>query len=131
MRICINAWMIILGGNQRPSKHFFINVGTEPLLPVYYQHFSGSKCVFAQEHNATLVGIEPPIWSLGLYHWATALPCRYNGDMHKRLEQFVFWPDPTTDCGIICPLTSEKSMYNNVTTLMRFHFLSDLCHSCR
>ena len=39
-----------------PSQHFFSHVETEPPLQGYYQFFSGSKCVFAQEHNAAEVG---------------------------------------------------------------------------
>ena len=43
-----------------PSQHyFFSHVETEPPLPGHYQFFSGSKCVFAQEHNTAEVGIEP------------------------------------------------------------------------
>ena len=34
------------------------------------------------------------------------------------MAEFEFWPDPITDYGVSCPLTSEKSMYNVVTTLM-------------
>ena len=39
---------------------FFSHVGMEPPLPGYNQDFSGSKCVFAQEHNMAEVGNEPP-----------------------------------------------------------------------
>ena len=44
---------------KRSSHKFFSHVGTEPPLPGYYQYFSESKCVFAQEHNTAEVGIEP------------------------------------------------------------------------
>ena len=31
-----------------------------------------------------------------------------NKDMHESSEEFKIWPDPTTDCGVSCPLASEK-----------------------
>ena len=32
-----------------------------------------------------------------------------NDDMHDSLEEFKFRPDVTTDCGVSCPLVSEKT----------------------
>ena len=40
-----------------------------------------------------------------------------NKDMHERLDEFQFRPDTTTDSIVICPLATEKSMYNVVNTL--------------
>ena len=37
--------------------------------------------------------------------------------MHENLDEFEFVPDTTTDSGVICPLASEKLMYNIVNTL--------------
>ena len=31
-----------------------------------------------------------------------------NNDMHESLEEFEIRPDLTTDCGVSCPLGSEK-----------------------
>ena len=32
-----------------------------------------------------------------------------NDDMHESSEEFEIRPDLTTDCGVSCPLASEKS----------------------
>ena len=32
-----------------------------------------------------------------------------NDDMNESLEEFEIRPDLTTDCGVSCPLASEKS----------------------
>ena len=53
-----------------------------------------------------------------------------NEGMHESLNEFEFWPDPTTDYGVGCSLTSEKSNYNVVATLVP-SFCSDLLYSCR
>ena len=37
--------------------------------------------------------------------------------MHESLDEFQFRLDTTTDSRVICPLASEKSMYNVVNTL--------------
>ena len=37
--------------------------------------------------------------------------------MHESLDEFKFWPDTTTDSGVICPRASENLMYNAVNTL--------------
>ena len=37
--------------------------------------------------------------------------------MHESLDEFKFRPDTTTNTRVICPCTSEKLMYNVVTTL--------------
>ena len=37
--------------------------------------------------------------------------------MHKSLYESKFPPDPNTNIGVICPLASEKLIYNVVTTL--------------
>ena len=37
--------------------------------------------------------------------------------MHESLDEFKFWPDTTTNTRVICPCSSEKLMYNVVTTL--------------
>ena len=31
-----------------------------------------------------------------------------NDDMHESSEEFEFWPDWTTHCGVSCPLMCEK-----------------------
>ena len=31
-----------------------------------------------------------------------------NDDMHESSKEFEIRPDPTTDCGVSCPLASEK-----------------------
>ena len=31
-----------------------------------------------------------------------------NDDMHESWEEFEIRPDPTTDCGVSCPLVSGK-----------------------
>ena len=31
-----------------------------------------------------------------------------NDDMHESSEEFEIWLDLTTDCGVSCPLASEK-----------------------
>ena len=31
------------------TKQLFSHVGTEPLLPVYYQYFSGNKCILLKD----------------------------------------------------------------------------------
>ena len=38
--------------------------------------------------------------------------------MHKSLDEFKFRPDTTTNFRVICPCTSEKLMYNVVSTLV-------------
>ena len=43
----------------RPSQEIFSHVGTEPLLPGYYQYFLCVKCL-AQGYNTGEVGFEPP-----------------------------------------------------------------------
>ena len=40
-----------------------------------------------------------------------------NKKMHKRLDEFKFRPDTTTNSAVICPGVSEKLMYNDVNTL--------------
>ena len=37
--------------------------------------------------------------------------------MHENLDEYKFRPDTTTDSGVICPLASEKLMFNVVNTL--------------
>ena len=37
--------------------------------------------------------------------------------MHKRLNEFKFRPDTTTNSRVICPFVSKKLMYNVVNTL--------------
>ena len=37
--------------------------------------------------------------------------------MHECLNEFEFRRDPTFDYGVICPWTSEKSIYNLVAML--------------
>ena len=39
----------------RLSQQFLSHVGMEPPLPVYYQYFSGMKCL-AQGHNMAEIG---------------------------------------------------------------------------
>ena len=45
-----------------------------------------------------------------------------NKTHHKSLNEFEFWQNSTTDLGVSCPLTSEKSM-NNVVTALACSFL--------
>ena len=40
-----------------------------------------------------------------------------NKDMHESLDEFNFRPDTDTNTSVICLCTSEKLMYNVVTTL--------------
>ena len=40
-----------------------------------------------------------------------------NDDMDESLDEFKFRPDTTTNTRVICPCTSEKVMYNVVSTL--------------
>ena len=42
-----------------PSGYLFSYVGTEPLLPGYYQYFRGVKCL-ALGHNTAEVGFDTP-----------------------------------------------------------------------
>ena len=37
--------------------------------------------------------------------------------MHESLDEFKFRPDTDTDTRVICPCTSEKLLYNVVSTL--------------
>ena len=37
--------------------------------------------------------------------------------MHESLDEFEFRPDTDTNTRVICPCTSEKLLYNVVTTL--------------
>ena len=37
--------------------------------------------------------------------------------MHESLDEFKFWPDADTNTRVICPCTSEKWLYNVVSTL--------------
>ena len=37
--------------------------------------------------------------------------------MHKRLDEFKFWQDSTSDYEVSCPWVSKKAMYNVVNTL--------------
>ena len=37
--------------------------------------------------------------------------------MHESLDEFKFRPDTDTNTRVICPCTSEKLMYNVVSTL--------------
>ena len=43
--------------------------------------------------------------------------------MHKSMDEFRFQSDLTTDCGVNCPIVSEKSMYNVVNTLAPSFFI--------
>ena len=51
-----------------------------------------------------------------------------NDDMHESSEEFEIRHDPTTDCGVSCPLASEKFKYtynweNGVVTLSRLFLI--------
>ena len=48
-----------------------------------------------------------------------------NDDMHESSEGFEILPDPTTDCGVSCPLASEKAhgLSNIGFTLLLISFL--------
>ena len=37
-----------------------------------------------------------------------------NDDMHESSKEFEIWPDPTTDCGVSCPLASEKIPHRRI-----------------
>ena len=40
-----------------------------------------------------------------------------NKDNYNISDEFEFWPDSTSDCGVICPLMFEKSICCIVATL--------------
>ena len=40
------GWLI---DSKRSGKQFFSHVGTEPILPGYYQYFLGSKCALLKD----------------------------------------------------------------------------------
>ena len=44
--------------------------------------------------------------------------------MHESLEEFEIRPDPTADCGVSCPLASEKSPWTCDGEKWCCHFLS-------
>ena len=51
------GWLI---DSSRPGKQFFSHVGTEPLLPGYYQYFWGVNVPCSRtRHGLTRVGLEP------------------------------------------------------------------------
>ena len=58
-----------------------------------------------------------------------------NDDMHESSVEFKFLPDPTTDCGVSCPLASEKipiDLLWEITVLPLFLGCSwsDLFYTC-
>ena len=55
--------LLVLRLNVQVSN--FSHVGTEPLLPVYYQCFRGVKCL-AQVQNKTEIGFGPPTCRSGV-----------------------------------------------------------------
>ena len=53
--------------------------------------------------------------------------------MHESLDEFEFWPDWTTDCGVSCPLTSEKirmayNWKNDVSTFSRLFLIGSFSY---
>ena len=54
------------------------HVGTESLLPEYYQYFQGVKCL-AQGHNTAEVGIEP---------LSDALPLSLHATLYRFMTRF-------------------------------------------
>ena len=100
MRTCINAWMIILGGIDLlwlivPVNNRFLGI-TSP--------FRGVN-VSDQGNNMALVGIDPrpPAVELRALPLGHRAPPAGNEDLHKRLDEFVFRPVPTTGSRVICP----------------------------
>ena len=47
-----------------------------------------------------------PLFLGGFYPIHFILAC--NDDMHESSQEFEIRPDPITDCGVSCPLASEK-----------------------
>ena len=45
------VWVEVL----RPSQYFFSHVGTEPLLPGYYQYFLGGKCILLRQRLSDVI----------------------------------------------------------------------------
>ena len=45
---------------------------------------------------------------LGYFFYPIFFILAGNDDMHESLEEFEFRPDLNTDCGVSCPLASEK-----------------------
>ena len=39
-----------------------------------------------------------------------------NKDNYNISDEFEFWPDPSSDCGVSCPLVFEKSIFCIVAT---------------
>ena len=46
--------------------------------------------------------------------------------MHESSEEFVIRPDPTTDCGVSCPLASEKNPHRLIMGKNGFATFSQL-----
>ena len=63
LNVPVNNFSVMLG-----RRHRFLRT-------MYYQYFSGSKCVFAQGHNTGEVGIKPPTSRSGV-RGSTTRPLR-------------------------------------------------------
>ena len=60
--VCLLVCLFVCGRLNVPVNKFFSHVGTVPLLPGYYQHFLGVKCL-GQGRNTAEVGFEPRFFS--------------------------------------------------------------------
>ena len=47
-----------------------------------------------------------------------------NADMHKSSQEFEIRSDPTSDCGVSCPLASEKNPHRLIMGQWCCHFFS-------
>ena len=65
--------LFVLRLNVTVNNSVFGHVGTEPLLPAYYQYFLGVKCL-AQGHTTAEVGFEPPTSRYGVRRSTTEPP---------------------------------------------------------
>ena len=55
------------------------------------------ECLKNRRHHFFSIAFDPILFKLA-----------GNEDMHNILDKFEFWPDQTTDYGVICPWASEK-----------------------
>ena len=57
-----------------------------------------------------------------------------NDNMHESSEEFEIRPDPTTDCGVSCPLASEKKPHrlimggNGIATISQLFLIKSFSY---
>ena len=72
-----------------PLGYLFSHIGTEPLLPEYYQYFRGVKCL-AQGHKTAEVGFEPSTSGSGVRRSTTEPPCSLNRILkYKKHKNYI------------------------------------------